>query len=162
MEVSSADNDGGAVWHLFSSRMSNNCGILHVSFAFTSRWQNSVSVQSLPDLFCALWQYCMNSEVIHLTAANASGPYTFADTALAPRMDNWDNGAVHGATGLPAFHSRWGANAAIFSRFLTATGSSRASRSMCTMQGYLFIAYRTALLLYFTWVRCTEASVSLV
>ena len=38
----------------------------------------------------------MNSEVIHLTAANASGPYTIADTALAPRMDNWDNGAVHG------------------------------------------------------------------
>ncbi len=40
----------------------------------------------------------MNSEVIHLTAANASGPYTFADTALAPRMDKWDNGAVHGVS----------------------------------------------------------------
>ena len=40
----------------------------------------------------------MNSEVIHLTAKNASGPYSFADTALAPRMDKWDNGAVHGTT----------------------------------------------------------------
>jgi hypothetical protein len=42
----------------------------------------------------------MNSEVIHLTAANASGPYSYADTALAPRMDKWDNGAVHGAASL--------------------------------------------------------------
>jgi hypothetical protein len=56
-------------YHVFSSRMSANCGILH---------------------------YCMNSEVVHLTSTNASGPYTHADTALAPRMMNWDNGAVHG------------------------------------------------------------------
>jgi len=56
-------------YHLFSSRMSANCGILH---------------------------YCMNSEVIHLTSPNATGPFSYVETALAPRGDNWDNGAVHG------------------------------------------------------------------
>ena len=54
-------------YHLFSSRMSANCGILH---------------------------YCMNSEVIHLTSPNATGPFSYVETALAPRGDNWDNGAV--------------------------------------------------------------------
>lgn len=56
-------------YHVYSSRMSSNCGILH---------------------------YCMNSEVIHLTSPNATGPFVYRETALAPRLNNWDNGAVHG------------------------------------------------------------------
>jgi hypothetical protein len=61
--------DGAGTYHLFSSRISNNCGILH---------------------------YCINSEVIHLTSANATGPYVLREVALGPRAGSWDNGAVHG------------------------------------------------------------------
>eukprot|EP01052_Picozoa_sp_SAG31_P008190 SAG31_NODE_407_length_16049_cov_46.312915_14_plen_422_part_00 len=61
--------DDTGTYHLFSSRISNNCGILH---------------------------YCINSEVIHLTAPNATGPFVLQEVALAPRAAAWDNGAIHG------------------------------------------------------------------
>jgi len=57
------------MFHMFSSQISNNCGILH---------------------------YCSNSQVIHLTSPNATGPYTLIDTPLPARLDSWDNGATHG------------------------------------------------------------------
>ena len=60
-------------FHLFSSEISNNCGILH---------------------------YCTNSQVIHLTSPNATGPFTKVGVALAPRSDNWDSGAIHGIMAL--------------------------------------------------------------
>lgn len=61
--------DDAGVFHLFSSEMSNQCGILH---------------------------YCVNSRVIHLTSPNATGPYSRKEIALSPREHAWDNGAVHG------------------------------------------------------------------
>ena len=61
--------DDAGTFHLFSSEISENCGILH---------------------------YCINSRVIHLTSPNATGPYTRREVALGPRADAWDNGAVHG------------------------------------------------------------------
>lgn len=57
------------IYHLFSSEMSNNCGILH---------------------------YCVNSRVIHLTAPNATGPFARREVVLDRRPDSWDNGAIHG------------------------------------------------------------------
>lgn len=61
--------DDTGVFHLFSSEMSNQCGILH---------------------------YCVSSRVIHLTSPSATGPYTRREIALSPRADAWDNGAIHG------------------------------------------------------------------
>lgn len=59
------------LYHLFSSELSNQCGILH---------------------------YTVNSRVIHLTSPNATGPYVRREIALAPRAGMWDNGAVHGVS----------------------------------------------------------------
>ena len=61
--------DEAGTYHVFSSRISNNCGILH---------------------------YCINSEVVHLTSPNATGPFALQEVALAPRSTAWDNGAIHG------------------------------------------------------------------
>eukprot|EP00051_Salpingoeca_urceolata_P033015 m.499421 g.499421 ORF g.499421 m.499421 type:complete len:559 (-) comp57271_c0_seq1:53-1729(-) len=58
-------------YHLFGSEMTNHCGILH---------------------------YCINSQVIHLTAPNATGPFAGREVVLAPRDNAWDNGAIHGVT----------------------------------------------------------------
>ena len=58
--------------HMFASELTNDCGILH---------------------------YCSNSRVIHLTASNPLGPFTFQGVALSPRNPPaWDSGAVHGPT----------------------------------------------------------------
>eukprot|EP01046_Picozoa_sp_COSAG06_P004846 COSAG06_NODE_209_length_20178_cov_4.309478_9_plen_504_part_00 len=56
-------------FHLFSSALTNGCGIQH---------------------------YCANSQVLHLTSPNSSGPFTRVGVALAPRAGHWDNGAIHG------------------------------------------------------------------
>ena len=66
-----------AVYHLFSSRMRNGCGLTHSD---------------------------LNSEIIHLTSPNATGPYTIAATAPnggvalgAVGSDTaWDNGSPYG------------------------------------------------------------------
>eukprot|EP00054_Salpingoeca_dolichothecata_P013860 m.77608 g.77608 ORF g.77608 m.77608 type:complete len:507 (+) comp20691_c0_seq1:12-1532(+) len=60
-----------SLYHLFSSRITNMCGILH---------------------------YCSNSEVIHLTSSSPFGPFQLRDVALAPRPGSWDDGAIHGPT----------------------------------------------------------------
>ena len=31
---------------------------------------------------CGILHYCMNSEVVHLTSPNATGPYAYADTGM--------------------------------------------------------------------------------
>eukprot|EP00937_MAST-01D_sp_MAST-1D-sp2_P005427 g5427.t1 len=58
-------------FHLFASQLTNDCGLLH---------------------------YQTNSEVAHLVAARAEGPYRFRATALARRLGHWDAGTVHGPT----------------------------------------------------------------
>lgn len=64
------DDDGRV--HMFSSEMTNHCGIMH---------------------------YCSNSRVIHLTADHPLGPYARRGVALEPRPPPaWDSGAVHGPT----------------------------------------------------------------
>jgi hypothetical protein len=65
-------DEATGIFHLFSSEISNQCGILH---------------------------YCSNSRVIHLTSPNATGPYERREIVLAPRAPPaWDNGAVHGVS----------------------------------------------------------------
>ena len=60
------------LYHIFSSQITNDCGILH---------------------------YTSNSQIIHLTSTNPLGPYTFRDVALAPRAPPyWDSGATHGVS----------------------------------------------------------------
>ena len=69
------------IYHLYSSELSNNCGILH---------------------------YCSNSRVIHLTSSTPLGPYTRQGVALGPRTTGtggsdgktsfFDSASVHGPT----------------------------------------------------------------
>ena len=62
--------DDKGLHHIFSSQITNNCGILH---------------------------YTSNSQIVHLTSTDALGPYKFSDIALAPRPPPyWDSGATHG------------------------------------------------------------------
>lgn len=64
--------DQNGLYHIFSSQITNDCGILH---------------------------YTSNSQIIHLTSTNPLGPYTFRDVALAPRAPPyWDSGATHGVS----------------------------------------------------------------
>jgi hypothetical protein len=64
--------DEKGLYHLFSSQMTNDCGILH---------------------------YCSNSQVIHLVSKDPLGPYALRAVALKPRPPPfWDSGAVHGVS----------------------------------------------------------------
>lgn len=70
--------DDNERYHMYSSVISENCGILH---------------------------YCSNSFVAHLTASSPEGPFVLSygnstndGAALAPRPGEWDNGAIHGVS----------------------------------------------------------------
>jgi hypothetical protein len=68
---------GGERYHLFSSRIRNRCGRTHND---------------------------LNSEIIHLTSPNITGPYAFSPTAtndgvaLGASTDVWDNGSPSSAS----------------------------------------------------------------
>ena len=103
--------DDGLV-HMFASEITNDCGILH---------------------------YCSNSQVVHLTARHALGPYLRRGVALAPRMPPaWDSGAIHG----PTIHRvRTAKNSSIWALYYMGTsntwdpaGASHPSHPNCSVR----------------------------